>query len=140
MQQSRHYLFVKTLLNRLKVDDLDAPAIEQEFYRLEAGLSGEQKLKRLLSDYHFRSPSHIFYNFECINSKGFTHQMDALLITPHFVVIMEVNQKSGTFTTNPPSMNFPVSMIVSAKTSPTRLIRRTVTNFFWSSPGPFHPE
>lgn len=96
MQQSRHYVFVKTLLNRMKMNDLDAPAIEQEFYRLEAGLSGEQKLKRLLSDYHFKSPSHIFYNFECINSKGFTHQMDALLITPHFVVVMEVKQMSGT--------------------------------------------
>lgn len=130
MQQSRHYLFVKTLLNRMKMDDLDAPAIEQEFYRLEAGLSEEQKLKRLLKDYHFKSPSHIFYNFECINSKGFTHQMDALFITPHFVVVMEVKQMSGTFTTNPPSMNFPVSMIVSAKTSPTSLIRHTVTSFF----------
>ena len=96
MQQSRHYLFVKTLLNRMKMDDLDAPAIEQEFYRLEAGLSGEQKLKRLLKDYHFKFPSHIFYNFECINSKGFTHHIDALLITPHFVVIMEVKQMSGT--------------------------------------------
>lgn len=96
MQQSRHYLFVKTLLNRMKMDDLDAPAIEQEFYRLEAGLSGEQKLKRLLSDYYFKSASHIFYNFECINSKGFTHQMDALLITPHFVVVMEVKQISDT--------------------------------------------
>lgn len=96
MQQSRHYVFVKTMLSRLKMDDLDAPAIEQELYRLEAGLSGEQKLKRLLSDYHFKSASRIFYNFECINSKGFTHQMDALLITPHFVVVMEVKQMSGT--------------------------------------------
>lgn len=96
MQQSRHYLFVKTLMNRMKMNDLDAPAIQQEFYRLEAGLSGEHKLKLLLSDYHFKSASYIFYNFECTNSKGFTHQMDALLITPNFIVIMEVKQMSGT--------------------------------------------
>lgn len=53
----------------MKSDDLDATTLEQEFYRLDTGLSGEQKLKRLLSDYHFKSASLILYNFECINSK-----------------------------------------------------------------------
>lgn len=96
MQQSRYYVFVEALKNRIRMDDLDAPTIENEFYRLEAGLSGEQKLKRMLSDYHFKTDAHIFYNYECMNSKGFTHQMDALLITPNFVLVMEVKQMSGT--------------------------------------------
>ena len=60
MQQSRHYVFVEALMNRIRMDDLEAPTIENEFYRLQAGLSGEQKLKRMLSDYHFKTEAHIF--------------------------------------------------------------------------------
>lgn len=96
MQKSRHYLLIETLMKRIRMDDSETPAIQQEFYRLEAGLSGEQKLKRLLTDFYFKSDFHIFYNFECKNSNGFTHQMDALLLTPNSLLIIEVKQISGT--------------------------------------------
>ncbi|MEK4131300.1 nuclease-related domain-containing protein [Solibacillus sp. FSL W8-0474] len=96
MQKSRHYLLIETLMKRIRMDDSETSAIQQEFYRLEAGLSGEQKIKRLLTDFYFKSDFHIFYNFECKNSNGFTHQMDALLLTPNFLLVIEVKQISGT--------------------------------------------
>ena len=94
--KSKHFLFTEALSKRVLLNDLEANAIQQEFYRMEAGLSGELKLKQTLSDYFFKTDHHILYNFECINEKGFSHQMDAILITPFFIVIFEVKQLSGT--------------------------------------------
>lgn len=91
-----HYLFSEAIVQRILPDDREAVTFQEEFYRMQAGLSGEQKLKYTLADYPFKSDYTIFYNFECINDRGFTHQIDALLITPHFILILEVKQISGT--------------------------------------------
>lgn len=68
---------------------------KDELQRLEAGFAGEIKLKQTLSDYFFKTDHHIFYNFECMNEKGYSHQMDAILVTPFFIVIFEVKLLSG---------------------------------------------
>lgn len=73
---------------------------------MAAGLTGEEKLRYILSDYFFKSDVTIFYNFECLNAHGFSHQMDALLITPHFLVIFEVKQISGTLFYKPAQHEF----------------------------------
>lgn len=95
VQKSRHYLYTEALMKRILPDDHEVSSIQQEFYRLEAGLSGEVKLKQTLSDYFFKTDYHIIYNFECMNEKGFSHQIDAILITPFFILIFEVKQLSG---------------------------------------------
>ena len=96
MQKSKHYLFSEALVQRIHAHDIEANAFQEEFYRMKAGLAGEEKLKTTLADYAFKSDYTVFYNFECVNDRGFTHQIDALLITPHFIIIFEVKQISGT--------------------------------------------
>lgn len=95
MQKSEHYVFMEALVRRISEHDEEALRFQEEFYRLQAGLAGERKLKAKLEDYHFKSDYEILYNFECTNPRGFTHQIDALLITPHFILIFEVKQMSG---------------------------------------------
>ncbi|WP_274309178.1 nuclease-related domain-containing protein [Solibacillus daqui] len=95
MQKSKHYLFMEALVHRIHAHDEEALRFQEEFYRLQAGLAGEMKLKTTLADYFIKSDYEILYNFECINPRGFTHQIDALLITPHFIIIFEVKQISG---------------------------------------------
>lgn len=95
MQKSQHYLFMEALVRRIYENDAEAAVFHEEFYRLQAGLSGEMKLKNQLADYPFKSEHCILYNLECINERGFSHQIDALLITPHFVLLLEVKQISG---------------------------------------------
>lgn len=95
MQKSRHYLFSEAVVQRILSNDREAAAFQEEFYRMKAGFAGEQKLKNVLSDISFKSDYTIFYNFECVNDRGFTHQIDALLLTPHFILILEVKQISG---------------------------------------------
>lgn len=95
MQKSQHYLFMEALVRRIHTTDLEATLFQEEFYRMQAGLSGELKLKNRLADYHFKSDYFILYNFECMNTRGFSHQIDALLITQQFVLVLEVKQISG---------------------------------------------
>lgn len=95
MQKSNHYLFIEAVVQRILSNDPEAASFQEEFYRMKAGLAGEKKLKNTLSDFSFKSDYSIFYNFECVNDRGFTHQIDALLITPYFILIFEVKQLSG---------------------------------------------
>ncbi|MCH7322890.1 NERD domain-containing protein [Solibacillus sp. MA9] len=96
MQKSKHYFFIDAVNKRLNPDDLEVTTFQQKLYRLNAGLAGEEKLKRVISDYNLRSKGRIYYNFECVNASGYTHQIDGLLVTAHFIVIFEVKQISGT--------------------------------------------
>lgn len=95
MQKSMHYLFMEALVRRIHTHDEEAQLFQKELYRLQAGLAGERKLKLALTDYYFKSNHTVLYNFECKNGRGFTHQIDALLITSHFLLIFEVKQISG---------------------------------------------
>lgn len=105
-QKSLHYLFIEALANRLRIDDVDAVAVKDEFYRLEAGLAGEKKLQQILSHYSFKHDAQIIYNFECKNEKGSTHQMDALILTPSFILILEVKQIAGNLFYKPAQHEF----------------------------------
>lgn len=106
MQKSKHHLYIEVLAKRILPDDMEASVIQQEFHRLEAGFAGEMKLKQTLADYYFKTDHHIFYNFECINENGFSHQMDAILVTPFFIVIFEVKLLSGVLFYKPAQHEF----------------------------------
>lgn len=101
MQKSNHYLFMDAVNKRIQEKDNEILSFQEEFYRMEAGYVGEKKLKLVLDDYPFKNEYSIFYNFECMNDRGFSHQIDALLITPFFILILEVKQISGTLCYKP---------------------------------------
>ncbi|WP_339197667.1 nuclease-related domain-containing protein [Solibacillus sp. FSL R5-0449] len=96
MYRTEKLVYLEALISRLKVDDEEFSSYQQAYYRSQAGLAGELKMQRTLADYHFPGPYKIFYNFECINEKGFSHQIDALIITTRFLLVVEVKQISGT--------------------------------------------
>ena len=106
MQKSKHHLYIEVLAKRILPDDMEASAIQQEFQRLEAGFFGENRLKQALSDFYFKTDHHIFYNFECMNDNGFSHQIDAILVTPLFIVILEVKLLSGVLFYKPAQHEF----------------------------------
>ena len=95
MLKSENLNYLDALVSRLQTDDEEFPAIQEAYYRVQAGMAGEEKMQRTLADYHFKAFK-TFYNYECINSKGFSHQIDALIITKKFLLVVEVKQISGT--------------------------------------------
>nr|WP_239534751.1 nuclease-related domain-containing protein [Solibacillus kalamii] len=97
---------MEVLAKRIMFGDTEASAIQHELQRLEAGFAGEMKLKQTLSDYSFKTDHHVLYNFECMNDKGFSHQMDAILVTPFFIIIFEVKLLSGVLFYKPAQHEF----------------------------------
>lgn len=89
-------MYLEALVSRLQANDEEFTSIQEAYCRVQAGIAGELKMQRTLADYHFLGPYNIFYNFECINEKGFSHQIDALIITTRFLHVVEVKQISGT--------------------------------------------
>lgn len=83
----------EALLRRLPDSHPQYPAISASLARRRAGYKGEQSL-----DYHLNQldrTSHIFHDLRfCIDSLFF--QMDTLLLTPYFILIIEVKNISGT--------------------------------------------
>ncbi|MFS0876409.1 nuclease-related domain-containing protein [Solibacillus isronensis] len=96
MYRSENFMYLEALVSRLQANDEEFTSIQEAYYRVQAGIAGELKMQRTLADYHFLGPYNIFYNFECINEKGFSHQIDALIITTRFLLVVEVKQISGT--------------------------------------------
>lgn len=96
MYRTEKLVYLEALISRLKAEDEEFTSYQQAYYRVQAGIAGELKMQRTLADYHFPGPYKIFYNFECINEKGFSHQIDALIITTRFLLVVEVKQISGT--------------------------------------------
>ncbi|MEK5079334.1 nuclease-related domain-containing protein [Solibacillus sp. FSL W7-1436] len=96
MYKTEKIVYLEALVSRLQADDEEFTAYQEAYYRVQAGIAGELKMQRTLADYHFIDPYKIFYNFECINEKGFSHQIDALIITTRFLLVVEVKQISGT--------------------------------------------
>lgn len=93
--------FIDSLVTRLYVDEDELANIQDQLYRLQAGLAGEERLRFTLSDYSFKQPAKLLYDFQCMNNRGFSHQMDALVVTPHFVLIIEAKHLSGTLSYKP---------------------------------------
>ena len=96
MLKSEKLIYLEALVSRLEADDEEFIPFQEAYYRVQAGMAGEEKMQRTLADYHFKNSFKIFYNFECINEKGFSHQIDALIITTRFLLVIEVKQISGT--------------------------------------------
>lgn len=99
---SMSYPFIiESLATRLTVDDVEFERIQEEIYRVQAGQAGEDKLRYTLSDYLFQQDVRIFYDFQCKNDHGFSHQIDALIVTARFLLIIEVKHLSGTLMYKP---------------------------------------
>ena len=96
MYRTEKLVYLEALVSRLQADDEEFTSYQEAYYRVQAGIAGELKMQRTLADYHFVGPYKIFYNFECINEKGFSHEIDALIITTRFLLVVEVKQISGT--------------------------------------------
>lgn len=96
MYRSENFKYLDALVSRLEAEDEEFTSFQEAYYRVQAGVAGELKMQRTLADYHFIGPYKIFYNFECINEKGFSHQIDALILTTRFLLVVEVKQISGT--------------------------------------------
>ena len=90
MQQS----YYKCLLRRLPPSHAHYINCLEELQRIEAGLSGEERVSRELLDL----PEHYIWlsNFQCYSPQKTPHQIDFIILCPNFAVVLEVKNISGT--------------------------------------------
>ncbi|MBB5174259.1 NERD domain-containing protein [Texcoconibacillus texcoconensis] len=91
---------LESLQNRVPAEHRHFADIEKDFKLYKKGYRGEHSL-----DYYFNflsvTPHFLLHNLRIPNDKGGFFQLDTVLITPYFYVIVEVKNLSGTVTFDP---------------------------------------
>lgn len=98
------YSYYKCLLRRLPKTHEQYSTFEEEFSRLDAGIAGEQRVAREITDIPYQ---YIWLkNYQCISPQNTTHQIDFILLSPHFAVVLEVKNITGNLCYHPESKEF----------------------------------
>ncbi|RLQ94756.1 nuclease-related domain-containing protein [Falsibacillus albus] len=99
LQIPRKVIILEALLRRLPKTHPQRLKIEEERARSMAGYKGEQTI-----DYHLRSLEdqkyYIFHDVRLKERKDYYFQIDILILSPYFILILEVKNISGTLTFN----------------------------------------
>ncbi|RUL47217.1 NERD domain-containing protein [Lysinibacillus antri] len=63
--------------------------------RLQAGFQGEKRVDRHWLEITNLDKHYLLFNYECFNEFGFPHQIDTLLLTSKFLLIIDIKNISG---------------------------------------------
>jgi len=88
-------LKLEAILRRLRKTSPNYPYFQELHRKLSAGFQGELRVDRLWQEMNFTFPHQIFYDYCFINNSGFTHQIDTLFVTPHFLCLIEIKNILG---------------------------------------------
>ncbi|EMR07921.1 Nuclease-related domain protein [Bhargavaea cecembensis DSE10] len=70
--------------------------IEAILYRKKAGRVGEEAVEQTLSEMIFPEGTHVFRNASLLIRKGYRVEIDVLILTPSFALVLEVKNIAGT--------------------------------------------
>ena len=87
--------YMHALVRRLHPADEEFPDYHARLSNLEAGFYGEQRTDRELADFSIPHRHYLLHNMELLNPQGFTHQIDTIVFTPHFLLILEIKNMTG---------------------------------------------
>ena len=87
--------YIHALIRRLHPADEELPDYQVRLSNLEAGFYGEQRADREFADFHFPHRHYLLHNMELLNPQGFPHQIDTIVFTPHFLLIIEIKNMTG---------------------------------------------
>ena len=91
-------LVIKALLRRGILDDEQRRLLDDLLWKAERGYEGERRTDTFFADLQLNEPHFIVQGFEAMNQHGFTHQIDTIVVTNRFILILEVKNISGIIT------------------------------------------
>ncbi|MEK4230597.1 nuclease-related domain-containing protein [Solibacillus sp. FSL H8-0538] len=100
-KKSIQHIYLQALLRRLYDLEHDYSTFQQQLMKFEAGLSGEQRVDRELLDFSIPGKHFLLQNVELLNHQTFPHQIDSILLTPNFLLILEIKNITGTLLFKP---------------------------------------
>jgi hypothetical protein len=93
-KKPRKLEFNEAVLCRTPIGHPQIPVILKDIARKEAGYYGEQRLDTI-SEYLPDKDYHIFQGLRLANEKGFQFQIDDLILTPTYILIIEAKNMAG---------------------------------------------
>lgn len=88
-------LRLEALLRRLDPDDKDYVYFQDALSKLQFGYEGEQRVDREWIEMSYLEDHYLLFNYEVENEFGLTHQIDTLLLTRNFLLLLEVKNIVG---------------------------------------------
>ncbi|QCR31364.1 nuclease-related domain-containing protein [Lysinibacillus sp. SGAir0095] len=90
-QKSSKLINLEALLRRLPENEQADYSFYMEQYIVQRkGYDGELWVDQLWNELTIPCRYNLFHSYETINSAGYSHQIDTLLLTPHFIWLIEI--------------------------------------------------
>ena len=86
---------LESLLRRLDENDNEWSFYTQMYATLKKGYEGEVRVDWIWQEALLPSNYFLLHNYETVNLQGYSHQIDTLLLTPHFIWLLEIKNISG---------------------------------------------
>jgi ribosomal protein L37AE/L43A len=87
--------YIRALVRRMHHTDEELLHYHARLSNLEAGFYGEQRSDREFADFTIPHKHYLLHNLELLNPQGFSHQMDTVVFTLHFLLIIEIKNITG---------------------------------------------
>lgn len=97
---------LETLLRRLPPSDDDFTFFNDKLHRIKIGYEGEKKVDREWYEMPYLGKHYLLFNFETVNEFDSTHQMDTVLLTARFLILLEIKNITGEVEYNPSTHQF----------------------------------
>lgn len=82
-------------MRRLPETESDYNFFKETYAFHHKGHIGELQVKNMWQEMNLPYPHYLFHNYESINRAGNSHQMDTVLLTPHFIWLLEIKNIGG---------------------------------------------
>ncbi|RHW40064.1 NERD domain-containing protein [Lysinibacillus yapensis] len=94
-RKSGKLLSLEALMRRLPESDREYDYYKEMYFSQKKGYEGERYTNQLWKEIEMPSPHFLFHSLEPINQAGNSHQIDTLLLTPHFIWLLEIKNIGG---------------------------------------------
>ena len=82
----KHYHYRSSLCRLDANDPQDFTYFQDYLTRLKYGYEGEHRVDREWFEMPYLNEHYLFFNYEIENEFGFSHQVDTILLTKHFLL------------------------------------------------------
>ena len=86
---------LNSLLRRAELDTSQRSLVEDMLWRDERGFEGEQRADKFWEELVLAEPHFLFHNYESENGRGYSYQIDTILLTKRFILVVELKNIGG---------------------------------------------
>lgn len=94
-QESEQHKILEALVRRLPSRHTEYIYYFEKLRRMQAGFAGEQRIDAEWLEIILPHPHYFLHDLQILNHFGTTHQIDTVLLSPQFILILEIKNVTG---------------------------------------------